>query len=100
MALYIDYDWQYGVWEITQSGGQGVLTTAEMRDEAVRIAQERYADDGEKITVRVEGDSDEVFYGGQSGGQSNTSGDLFGEGGGGGGLFGEGGGGGGLFGGW
>jgi len=51
MTIFVEYDDFSGVWEITQNGGFGILTTRETRDAAI-TAGRRYAERGEDVAVK------------------------------------------------
>jgi hypothetical protein len=53
MTLFVEYDPVYEDWEITQNSTHGgVLNTAPTRKQAVQMARNRYARDGEDIAVK------------------------------------------------
>lgn len=49
--IFVEWDPTYEVYEVTQSGGMGVLTTRGTRSAAVSAARQ-YAEPGEPIKVK------------------------------------------------
>ena len=55
MTIFIEKNNAFGTWEITQSGGFGILESAETKSEAKKKAR-KFAEKGEDIAVQNSSD--------------------------------------------